>query len=75
MGRTRRVYLIVGFLFFPALLFAQFNNNTTSPYSRYGLGDLRSKSIGRTAAMGGASLASRNSLQINNFKSGIIYGS
>ena len=25
---------------FPALLFAQFNNNTSSPYSRYGLGEL-----------------------------------
>ncbi len=49
----------------PALLFAQFNNNTTSPYSRYGIGDLQSYSLGRTAAMGGASLASRNPQQIN----------
>lgn len=49
----------------PALLFAQFNNNTTSPYSRFGLGDLQSYSFGRTSAMGGASLASRNAQQIN----------
>jgi len=49
----------------PGLLFAQFNNNTTSPYSRFGLGDLHSYSFGRTFAMGGASLASRNSQQIN----------
>jgi len=49
----------------PALLFAQFNNNTTSPYSRFGLGDLQSYTFGRTVAMGGASLASRNSQQIN----------
>ncbi len=52
-------------ILFPALLFAQFNNLTTSPYSRYGLGDLESYSVGRSAAMGGATLASRYSLQIN----------
>ena len=50
---------------FPTLLFAQFNNNTTSPYSRFGMGELRSYSFGRTTAMGGASLASRYSQQIN----------
>ena len=50
---------------FPTFVFAQFNNNTTSPYSRFGLGDLHSSSFGRTAAMGGASIASRNSFQIN----------
>ena len=65
MGRYRRVSLFVGLLLFPALVFAQFNNNTTSPYSRYGLGDLQSSVFGRTAAMGGASIASRNSFQIN----------
>ena len=47
------------------MLYAQFNNNTTSPYSRYGLGDLNSYSFGRTTAMGGATLASRYALQIN----------
>lgn len=52
-------------LMMPALLFAQFNNNTSSPYSRFGLGDLQPYSFGRTAAMGGASLASRNKQQIN----------
>ncbi|MCG6189016.1 PorV/PorQ family protein [Maribellus maritimus] len=65
MGRISRVSLIIGLILFPTILFAQFNNNTTSPYSRFGLGDLSSRSLGRTAAMGGASLASRNSLQIN----------
>jgi len=58
--------LIAGIIIlFPALLFAQFNNNTTSPYSRYGLGDLESYSFGRSTAMGGATLASRYGLQIN----------
>ena len=49
----------------PALLFAQFNNNTSSPYSRFGLGELQPYTFGRTTAMGGASLASRNNQQIN----------
>ena len=66
MGRFSRVIIfIVGLLFIPAVLFAQFNNSTSSPYSRYGLGDLQSYSFGRTTAMGGASLASRYNLQIN----------
>lgn len=42
------------------------NNNTTSPYSRYGLGDLHHYGYGRTAAMGGASLGSRHSVQVNS---------
>ena len=50
---------------FPALLFAQFNNNTSSPYSRYGLGELHHYSFGRSTAMGGASIASRDGQQIN----------
>ena len=45
--------------------FAQ-NNNTTSPYSRFGIGDLHHYGYGRTAAMGGASLGSRHSVQINS---------
>ena len=66
MGRYRRVNLLVGLIIFPALLFAQsFNNNTSSPYSRFGMGDLQPYSFGRSAAMGGASIASRYSQQIN----------
>jgi hypothetical protein len=42
------------------------NNNTSSPFSRYGLGDLHNYSYGRTAAMGGASLGSRHAIQINS---------
>lgn len=66
MGRYSRVCIFIGLMLFPTLIFAQFNNNTTSPYSRFGVGDLHTKSFGRTAAMGGASLASRNSQQINS---------
>lgn len=49
----------------PALIFAQFSHNTTSPYSRYGLGDLHSGNFGRSEAMGGAMIGSRNSYNIN----------
>ena len=42
------------------------NNNTTSPFSRYGLGDLNPYGYGRTSAMGGASLGSRHAVQINS---------
>jgi len=65
MGRYSRVSILVGLLCFPALVFAQFNNTTTSPYSRYGLGDIHSTTFGRLAGMGGASIASRNAFQIN----------
>ena len=58
--------MIAGAILFPALLYAQFNNATTSPYSRYGLGDLEPYSTGRSTAMGGATLASRYALQINS---------
>ncbi len=44
--------------------FAQ-NQNTTSPYSRYGLGDIHPNFYGRSAGMGGVSLGSRNDLQVN----------
>jgi hypothetical protein len=49
----------------PAVIFAQFNHNTTSPYSRYGLGDLQPGNFGRSAAMGGAKIGSRSSYYIN----------
>lgn len=65
MGRISRVSILVGLILFPALLFAQFNNNTSSPYSRFGVGDLQPYGFGRSTAMGGASIASRNHQQIN----------
>ncbi len=58
--------MIAGLILFPALLFAQFNNNNSSPYSRYGLGDLEPYSFGRSTGMGGATLGSRYALQLNS---------
>ncbi|MEZ5103650.1 MAG: hypothetical protein R2757_04100 [Draconibacterium sp.] len=65
MGRFSRVVLLIGIIVFPTFVFAQFNNNTSSPYSRYGLGDLHSYSFGRSVAMGGATIGSRYNKQIN----------
>lgn len=65
MGKYNKAFILVALVMFPALLFAQFNNNTTSPYSRYGIGELHPYSFGRSTAMGGASIASRNNEQIN----------
>lgn len=65
MIKKYSAYLIAGLVLLPAFLFAQFNNNTTSPFSRFGLGDLQSHTHGRTSAMGGATLGSRNSQQVN----------
>ena len=65
MGRFNRLKLLFGLILFPTLLFGQFNNNTTSPYSRYGIGDLQDYTFGRTSAMGGAAIASRYNRQIN----------
>jgi hypothetical protein len=65
MGIYKSTALLIGLWLFPAILFAQFNNNTSSPYSRFAIGELQGYSFGRTTAMGGASLASRNNQQIN----------
>lgn len=46
--------------------FAQENNITSSPYSRYGLGTLSNYSFGRTEAMGGIGIGTRYGYQINS---------
>ena len=65
MSNNCKSLIVIGFLLFPFTILAQFNNNTSSPYSRYGLGELHSYSFGRSTAMGGASIASRYETQIN----------
>ncbi len=65
MYKQYRAIATVVMVLLPALLMAQFNNNTTSPYSRFALGDLQGSAFGRTVSMGGQAFGSRNSLQIN----------
>lgn len=58
-------FFVLGLLLLGSLSsFAQ-NENTSSPYSRFGLGDIHPYSFGRFAAMGGASIGSRHNVQIN----------
>lgn len=47
----------------PNTLFSQ--NNTTSPYSYYGIGDLSNVGYGRNLAMGGTGYALRDGLSLN----------
>ena len=73
MGRFSRVSLIVGMLLFPAFFFAQFNNNTTSPYSRYGLGDLQPSRFGRHLGNGRSFACEQKLVTDKHIESGIVY--
>lgn len=65
LNKLRGIFISGLFVCLGATSFAQ-NNNTSSPFSIYGLGDLHSYSSGRFAAMGGASIGSRHHIQINS---------
>lgn len=64
---NKKITIFVGFLLLAVNIFAQKvnNNNTTSPYSRFGIGELQPNAFGRTSAMGGAAIAARNKNQLN----------
>ena len=47
----------------PGVAIAQ--NNTNSPYTRYGYGDLSDQSFGNSRAMGGIAFGLRDGAQIN----------
>jgi len=60
-----KVFLLV----ISALIFSQFStsqNNTNSPYTRFGYGDISDNNTGEQRAMGGASIGSRSHFSINN---------
>ena len=60
----RKVYTAIFLLLFTGIaLLAQ--KNTNSPYSRFGLGELRSKGFEKSRAMGGIGLGLRDNDQIN----------
>ena len=48
-----------------ACSFAMAQNNTNSPYTRYGYGELSSPNFGNSRAMGGIAYGLRDGLQIN----------
>lgn len=58
-----KVFVITCFLFAQLSMLAQ--NNTSSPYSRYGYGELADRSFGAGRAMGGIGYGLRSSKQIN----------
>ncbi len=65
MGRISRVSLIVGLILFPALVFAKFHKNTTSPYSLNGLGDIKCLNALKEPAMEILSIANIYLFHIN----------
>lgn len=65
MLKKNNVLLVAIFLIICGFSGYAQNNNTTSPYSRFGIGDLNHYGYGRSSAMGGAGIGSRNGLQIN----------
>ncbi|GET20947.1 hypothetical protein [Prolixibacter denitrificans] len=66
MSKTIRIVATVVVVFVTSVAaMAQQNNDTSSPYSRYGLGKLRDYGQGRSSAMGGIGIGTRFSDQIN----------
>ena len=48
-------------------------NNTNSPYTRYGYGDLSDQSFGNSKAMGGIAFGLRDGAQINPLNLSLIH--
>ncbi|MDR1880799.1 MAG: hypothetical protein LBQ78_07670 [Tannerellaceae bacterium] len=63
MLKIKRVVAASLLVFLPLALFAQ--NNTNSPYTRYGYGELADRSFGAGRAMGGVGFGMRSPKQIN----------
>jgi hypothetical protein len=60
-----KLFVIVFVLVLPKGMYGQNSSSTSSPYSRYGFGNLSGSSFGRGDAMGGIGIGLRNSFQIN----------
>ena len=63
MLRINKLLITGAFAFICVLIMAQ--NNTNSPYTRYGYGDLGDHSFGAGRAMGGVGIGLRSPLQVN----------
>ncbi|MDD4589003.1 MAG: hypothetical protein PHG06_01055 [Parabacteroides sp.] len=63
MLRINKLLITGAFAFICVSMMAQ--NNTNSPYTRYGYGDLGDRSFGAGRAMGGVGIGLRSPLQIN----------
>lgn len=63
MGRINKLMCALVITLFSSTVIAQ--NNTNSPYTRYGLGQLVDQSFSRSKAMGGTAYSQRDKAQIN----------
>jgi hypothetical protein len=63
MYNKKNFFLVVSFLF--SLQLATSQNNTNSPYTRFGYGDISETNSGENRAMGGVSIGSRSHFTIN----------
>lgn len=63
MLRIKKLIILSVFIFTQITLFAQ--NNTNSPYTRYGYGEIANRSLGAGRAMGGLGVGLRMPNQIN----------
>ena len=67
------ISLLTVYFTFPAKGFAQ-NNNTSSPYSMYGLGELRSQTNAFNSAMGNAGIGLKSQRFLNTTNPASYYG-
>jgi hypothetical protein len=63
MYNKKNFFLVISFLF--SLQLATSQNNTNSPYTRFGYGDISETNSGEHRAMGGVSIGSRSHFTIN----------
>lgn len=63
MGRINKIVCVIMLSLFSGVAIAQ--NNTNSPYTRYGLGQLADQSFSKSKAMGGVAYGLRDNSQIN----------
>jgi len=63
MYKNKHLLLVLSLLIFAQ--FANSQNNTNSPYTRFGYGDISDNNNGEQKAMGGVSIGSRSSSSIN----------
>lgn len=61
----KKVLLMICVLFATATLSIQAQNNTNSPYTRFGYGQLHDGAFGRSQAMGGVSIGMRSKGNVN----------
>ena len=64
MLKTIKIFLTISLFLVNFTLLAQ--NNTSSPYSQFGLGDIVNKGFGQNSAMGGIGIGLRSGINQNN---------